>query len=457
VSVGFVYCRVSTEDQADRGVSLEVQETDCRAWCAREGLEVELFVDAASGRTMSRPALQQLLGRLEEADALIVWRVDRLSRDSVDRGLIIRELRRQGVRFVAVQQPELGGDTPEADLVGNVLGAVAEFESALLGARVKAARDRIAASGRPLGAPPYGYRVGDAGWEVVREEAETIEQVDRLFLAGWGTTRICQQLNRLQIPGPGGGRWWPSAVRHLLCRPIYAGQLHWGATRKLRGQRIRQPDQPKTVAAVIGVPPIREEAVWQQIRRMMTAKTVNGRAGPVSYPFTPVLRCGRCGSGMSGRTWHTKRGQPVRSYRCARSVIDGGHPGSYLREDLLIGHVSRFLTDTLQQPIVITPLDPGDTAAEIARIDRRRQRLIHAYTQETISLQELQEQTGRLTVRRQILEARSQPEQPITLTPAEAVRLLTLPDNRDHLRAWVLQTIRRIEWDGQQLNIHLAL
>jgi len=68
------------------------------------------------------------------------------------------------------------------------------------------------------------------------------------------------------------------------------------------------------------------------------------------------------------------------------------------------------------------------------------------------------QELGRITARRQILEQQLRtPTGPVVLNPDEAVELLTMPDSRDQLRAWVLRTIRRIDWDGRHLDIHLAL
>jgi site-specific DNA recombinase len=462
MTLALVYCRVSTEDQADRGVSLEVQEADCRAWCAREGLDVELFVDAGrSGRTLDRPGLQQLLGRLPDADALVVWRVDRLSRDMVDQGLIIRELRKRRVRFVAVQQPEVGTDSPEGDLVGNVLGAVGQFESALIGARVKAARDRLAASGRPLTAPPYGYAKADDGdgWAVVPAEAEIIHLVDGLYLGGLGVTRIAQELNGRGIPSPDGGIWWPSAVRHLLERTIYAGLLSWGASRKIRGQRTRRPEQAATVAPAKGVPPIRDTATWDRICRLRETRTPGDHAGPVRYPFTPVLFCGLCGAGMTGRTWRTRRGALTRTYLCHRAHIHHIHPPLTLREDELIDAVRQLIAAVLAGEVIpptSEDVDRAETVTELTDLDRRRARLVAAYTAETLTLEELQDLTGKLNARRLVLEDRLAAHPKAEPIPAEeAAEMLAMPDSRDRLRAWVLRIIAEIHYDGTHADIRL--
>ena len=158
-----IYARVSTREQAEGGVSLDVQTDESAEWCQTNGYTWETFIDAGySGRTADRPALQDALTRLDNADALVVWKVDRLARDNVDRGIILRECERRQVAFVSVTQPEVGGDSPEAQLVGNIVGAVAEFESQMIGARIRAAQKRRRLDGELPQKIPYGY---DKGWE----------------------------------------------------------------------------------------------------------------------------------------------------------------------------------------------------------------------------------------------------------------------------------------------------
>ena len=296
-----IYCRVSTREQAEGGISLEVQQADCEIWTADRGYTSEVFVDAGfSARTIDRPALSDLLAQLPDADALVVWKVDRLARDNVDRGLILRECKSHQVEFVAVTQPEVGGDSPEAQLVGNIVGAVAEFESRMTAARVRAAARRRAEAGGLPQRVAYGYRANDdSTWRIVDNEAETIRRIDRLYLEGLGTARIAMALNGERILSPTGGKWWTGIVRDILHRTIYSGVLTYGLRRNIPGGKTHRPaDEPPVVTAV-DVPLIRTSETQDRIRRHIELRSQKtGATGRPKHPFVSVLIHSRCGYGM---------------------------------------------------------------------------------------------------------------------------------------------------------------
>ena len=164
-----IYCRVSTQRQADSGLGLEAQEQDCRAYAAREGWQVtEVHRDAGvSGSTPvgDREGLLGALAALDKNMVLLVASRDRLARDAVMVGVLLERLTRQrGVDVVSVKGEGLGVYTDpaqraQAKLLGTIIDAVAEFERALAGIRTAAAKRAAAARGEFLGGRvPYGMR-----------------------------------------------------------------------------------------------------------------------------------------------------------------------------------------------------------------------------------------------------------------------------------------------------------
>jgi len=200
------YARVSTEEQADSGASLRAQRDAIRAEATRRGWQlVRVHSDAASGKSMTgRRGLEAALEALEssKAEALIVAKLDRLSRSIVDFSGLMERARRQGWALVAL---DLGVDTttPSGELVANVMASVAQWERRAIGQRTKDALAVKKAEGVRLGRPP-------AVSVDVRRAILQMRKKGLTFRA------IAGRLNDQGVPTAQGGReWYPATVRKV--------------------------------------------------------------------------------------------------------------------------------------------------------------------------------------------------------------------------------------------------
>ena len=151
-----------------------------------------------SGGTMERPALQRLLADIEAGriDAVVVYKVDRLTRSLVDFAKIVEVFDRQGVSFVSVTQ-QFNTTTSMGRLTLNVLLSFAQFEREVTGERI---RDKIAASKKKGmwmgGLPPLGYDVKDRKLVVNEREAETVRHIFRRYAALGSVRALKEELDR---------------------------------------------------------------------------------------------------------------------------------------------------------------------------------------------------------------------------------------------------------------------
>ena len=148
-----LYARVSTED---RGQDPETQLRPLREYAKRRGFKViGEYIDKASGTTESRPNYQRLFeaARKRELDVVLVWRYDRFARST--RALVnaLGEFRVRGVAFISYQE-NVDTTTPQGELVFGMMANLAQFESALIGERVKAGMARAKAQGKRTNRPP---------------------------------------------------------------------------------------------------------------------------------------------------------------------------------------------------------------------------------------------------------------------------------------------------------------
>ena len=201
------YVRVSTEEQADLGVGLEAQRQAITSQCLGRGWRLlAIHEDVASGKAFTkRPGLEAALAavRAGNARALVVAKLDRLSRSVIDAAQTIELARREGWNLVAL---DLGVDfsTAAGTAMAQMTAVFAELERRLIGERTRAALAVKKAQGIRLGRPP-----------VLEEQLRGRIRQERT--RGLTLRAIAERLNAEGVAtGHGGQRWHPSTVRYVL-------------------------------------------------------------------------------------------------------------------------------------------------------------------------------------------------------------------------------------------------
>jgi DNA invertase Pin-like site-specific DNA recombinase len=160
------YCRVSTDRQADSGISLDEQQRKIEARCAENGWELaHTFIDAGvSGGTplAKRPEGGRLLAALRPNDVIISAKMDRVFRSAFDALATIESFKK---RKISLWLLDLGGDVSGngiSELIMTVLAAVAQFERSLISERIKDAKRNLRRGNKHQGGlRPFGWRLGE--------------------------------------------------------------------------------------------------------------------------------------------------------------------------------------------------------------------------------------------------------------------------------------------------------
>src|SRR2546428_3703760 len=171
------YIRVSTDKQADHGVSLEAQQAKLTQYAQLYDVElVDIIVDAGvSAKTLDRPGLQRALGMLRkgQASALLVAKLDRLTRKVKDLGALVEDYFSSDKITLLSVADNIDTRTAAGRLVLNVLGSVAQWEREVISERTSEALSHIKTQGHKTGGDvPYGYRLAADGKTLVEDADE---------------------------------------------------------------------------------------------------------------------------------------------------------------------------------------------------------------------------------------------------------------------------------------------
>ena len=215
------YARVSTDKQADKGVSLEAQTVKIQAMASLQDAElVDVIVDAGeSAKSLKRPGIERLLELVNARaiDAVIVAKLDRLTRSVKDLADLLEVFNKRGVSLVSVAE-SLDTGSAAGRLVLNIMVSVSQWEREAIGERTRTAMQHKRTKGERVGEIPFGFRLGLDGSHL---EAEPVEQsiiarIKALAADGLSTRRIAEQLELEGVRTRKGTAWRFQYVASVL-------------------------------------------------------------------------------------------------------------------------------------------------------------------------------------------------------------------------------------------------
>ena len=266
-----LYARVSTEEQAEEGYSLDAQLDVLRTYCDIHDLTiVEEFVDDGySGRNENRPAYRRLFSPEVRPtwDVLVVMKMDRIHRNSRNFMNMMDDLERHHQQFVSTYD-RIDTSTADGRFLMNMIQSLAQLESEQTGERTYMGMHQKAEEGDGILGfnAPYGYVFGEEGLEIQPEEAPVIEEIFSSYLSGMTMDSIAYRLNSSGTLTRRGNPWNKFNLRTILHNPIYAGYLHWediiwrgdfpaiidettfDRTQELMASRIRNPEHRRCIS-----------------------------------------------------------------------------------------------------------------------------------------------------------------------------------------------------------------
>lgn len=224
------YVRVSTDKQADRGISLEAQADKIRAMTVVHSAElVDIVVDGGeSAKNLNRPGMARLLGLVEarQVQGVIVAKLDRLTRSVKDLCELLERFERRGVALISVAE-SLDTSSAAGRLVLNIMAAVSQWEREAIGERTRDALRHKRNRGERVGNIRFGYRLSGDGRHVEPDPGEqaVLAEIQRLRDGGGTLRGIAAALNRRKLRTRRGSAWRLEHVARILKQGPLAGAL----------------------------------------------------------------------------------------------------------------------------------------------------------------------------------------------------------------------------------------
>ena len=467
-----IYARVSSDKQRESH-TIASQTEAVKEFARTNGYQVpEEWVfedDGYSGANLVRPGLEQVrdLAASGQIQAALVLSPDRLSRKYAYQVLLMEELAKNGVETVFVRAPQ--AETPEERLLLQVQGMLAEYERAQILERSRRGKRHRAKQGEAsvLSGAPYGFRYvkktqeRPGYYEIFEPEAAVVRKIYALYTGeGLAIGKITARLNAEGIPArKSGKRWERSSVWGILKNPAYRGTACFGKTKNAPRQRITRPmrlkggrvsqraatvDRPREEWIEIPVPAIvTSETFALAEERLRQNKQFSPRRTKVVSLLQGLLYCRHCSYGLYRSSTRTSA-RTIYYYRCYGSDAyrHGGTPlcpQKPIRQDLLDpivwGEVVRLLDDP---SLIENELKRRQEAARHADPTQRRlealkqeeirlrnsmERLLTAYQEGLMSLEELRSRMPALKGRSQTVRDEALALEAMAIDPSATLKL----------------------------------
>jgi site-specific DNA recombinase len=475
VKAAAIYARVSSDRQKEEQ-TIASQTAALVEHCRQEGYAVPdewIFQDEGySGVTLIRPGLERVRDLAVEGqiENVLVYSPDRLSRKYAYQILLVEEFARHGVEIVFIKSPR--ASTPEEHLLVRFQGMIAEYERAQIAERTRRGKRYRAKTGsvNVLSGAPYGYRyirkteTTASYYEIIEQEAEVVRKVYELYTeAGLSIGAIARWLNNHEIPTRKKiSRWERSTIWAMLRNPAYVGKACFGKTESAPRQRITRPlrqrggfsprcssnrERPRHEWIEIAVPAIiSEESFALAEERLEQNKRFSSRRTIEPTLLHGMLVCGECGYAYYRCSTRTSK-RKIYYYRCLGSD-DYRHANGRvchnkpIRQDYLDGVVWKQVIELLEDPEMIRKeiqrrikeiKDSSPTRKrkeildrEIARQQKGMGKLLDAYQEGLLKLDELRDRLPNLRKRSEALQAELRS---LEATSADQQTFLRLADN----------------------------
>lgn len=353
-----IYVRVSTQYQVDRA-SLPVQRSELVNY-AKYALDIPDFVifeDAGySAKNTDRPDYQQMMARIRtgEFSHLLVWKIDRISRNLLDFAAMYSELKQLGVIFVSKNE-QFDTSSAMGEAMLKIILVFAELERNMTAERVSAvflsrANDGIWNGGKvPFG---YAYDKQTKTFSILEDEAKTVRLIYALYESSKSLVTVSKALNERGIKTRSGSEWSPTTVHTMLSNPFYSGTYRYNY-RNESDPHHHVPKKKEDWILVKNHHPAIVSPEHQASVELILASKSYGKNQTYQrkniHAFAGLLTCGYCGSTMAATIDRARAdGWRPSVYICSRRRMSNDCQNKYVSDVTLGPFVLNFFANLIK-------------------------------------------------------------------------------------------------------------
>jgi DNA invertase Pin-like site-specific DNA recombinase len=316
MKLGLIYSRVSTDEQAKEGQSIDAQIKLCNAYMEQNGYTLAsngIYKDEGkSGSNTNRPGLQDLLLRVSEEkniEAVFVLDTDRLARNTLDHLKIKNIFKKHNVTLVSISQPMID-DSPEGNFIDVVLAGANALQSQITGRKTSKVMEQKVEAGWWAGVAPLGYvnsinphPTSQLDKRIVTPDPEKAPLITKMFQlhasGSFALDALVEKMESLGLTAKNGGKLQKSLIHHTLRNPFYYGKMMWKGKLK---DALHEP--------------LIDYDTWLLSQKIMNSHNQNGsRKRKHNFLLNGFLYCETCQGRFYGEQ-HLKGGKLYRHYHC---------------------------------------------------------------------------------------------------------------------------------------------
>lgn len=397
-----IYLRVSTEEQAKEGFSINAQKEKLTSYAKVNDWEiVDYYIDdgISAKNLKDRPNINRLIDDVKsgKVNNVLVYKLDRLTRSVKDLINLIELFEEYNCSFNSLTE-KLDTTNAVGRMFIKIIGIFAEFERENLAERVSFGYEQKTREGNytnTQGVNGYDYIVGKGNLVVNNQEKEIVNRIYEMYLSGTSMLKIAKTFNRENVPSKRGGYWSQSTIKSILTNPLYVGKIRYGVAKKLENRAFEVDGEQETII---------DEDTFNRVQELITKrKKYNSKKYPSENAyFSTVLRCAKCGARFHPKQ-QKQNGKYYITYYCNNKQTAKCDCAGISHNKVLTEFEEYINNFKLDKNIDITPVDNSKEQIsklliELDTLERKRKRLQQLFIDEQLTNEDYSQMTKQIEI-----------------------------------------------------------
>ena len=407
VKVG-IYVRVSTEEQAKEGFSINAQKDKLKQYALVRDWDIyDIYIDdGKSGKNLTeRPEVLRLIQDVEDKkiNSVLVYRIDRLTRSMKNLLELLDLFQKKDCSFNSLMEA-IDTSSGTGRMFLKIVGIFVEFERENLAERVSFGYEQKAKEGQYTAKHVYGYDyIKGQGMIVNEQEKAIINDIFNWYLNGMSFSRMVKKLKDTNVPTKKGGKWHTAIISRILTNSLYIGKMRYKVNPK-------DLTECELEVEVKNVEPIISEEVFYNAQQIYKQRRKNQSR---SYPrenvyFNGTLYCGLCGRKMNTRQHRdtTVINSPLYvSYRCCQEDCKTLNISQMKIETAFSEYIKGFtlelndLNTPHKEEISDEESQLKNLTKELQKYERRNKYIRELFLQEKLNIEEYRKMSDELDLK----------------------------------------------------------